>query len=189
MVARTIDGRYLAVSAAAAVATLVGLGLVTAIVPNPVFGRQIPPEPFAIATWIASSVLAGLVIGTYLVPARPDAAATVPVPLGAQNGLGAPNGLGSSFASGSPSPAIAPLDASAEGRSSFLGYAGGFAAFLAIGCPVCNKAALVLLGWSGALSIWAPLQPIVGVASLGLLAATLAWRLRLRARGGACRVA
>jgi hypothetical protein len=182
MVARTIDGRYLAVSAAAAVATLVGLGLVTAIVPNPVFGRQIPPEPFAIATWIASSVLAGLVIGTYLVPARPDGAATVPVP------LGAPNGPGSSLAPGS-SGAVAPLDASAEGRSSILGYAGGFAAFLAIGCPVCNKAALVLLGWSGALSIWAPLQPIVGVASLGLLAATLAWRLRLRARGGACRVA
>jgi len=51
---------------------------------------------------------------------------------------------------------------------------------------VCNKIALVLLGWSGALSIWAPLQPILGAASLVLLAVTAAWRIRLRMRGGAC---
>jgi hypothetical protein len=59
-------------------------------------------------------------------------------------------------------------------------------AFLAIGCPVCNKIALVLLGTSGAMTLFAPIQPIIGAASLMLLAATLAWRLRLRARGGAC---
>ena len=74
-------------------------------------------------------------------------------------------------------------------RTSALGYAGGLAAFLAIGCPVCNKVALVLLGTSGALSIWAPLQPLVGLASVALLAASLAWRLRMRARGNACPIA
>lgn len=55
-----------------------------------------------------------------------------------------------------------------------------------IGCPVCNKIALVLLGTSGALTVFAPLQPVIGAGSLVLLAATLGWRLSLRARGGAC---
>ncbi|HEY5433847.1 MAG TPA: hypothetical protein VIK13_01315, partial [Candidatus Limnocylindrales bacterium] len=61
-----------------------------------------------------------------------------------------------------------------------------FGAFLAIGCPVCNKIALVLLGAGGAMTIFAPLQPVIGAASLVLLAGTLAWRFRLRTRGGAC---
>ncbi|HEY5488873.1 MAG TPA: hypothetical protein VIK00_03465, partial [Candidatus Limnocylindrales bacterium] len=60
--------------------------------------------------------------------------------------------------------------------------------FLAIGCPVCNKIALVLLGTSGAMTVFAPIQPILGAASIVLLAGTLTWRFRLRARGGACPV-
>jgi hypothetical protein len=36
--------------------------------------------------------------------------------------------------------------------------------------------------------VFAPLQPLIGAASLVLLAGTLAWRFRLRARGGACLV-
>ncbi len=156
--AAVADARYLAWSAAAGVAGLVAFGLVSAIIPNPVFGREIPPEPFAIAVWLASGLLMGLLAGTYLAPP--------PTPLVALPGDGG---------------------ASAR-RTSTLGYAGGLAAFLAIGCPVCNKIALVLLGASGALSIWAPLQPLVGLASLGLLAAALAWRLRVRARGNACPV-
>ena len=39
-------------------------------------------------------------------------------------------------------------------------------AFLAIGCPVCNKIALVLLGTSGAMTVFAPLQPVIGAVSL-----------------------
>ncbi len=58
---------------------------------------------------------------------------------------------------------------------------GGVAAYLAIGCPICNKV-VVALGVSGALSIFAPLQPLIGAASVALLAATLVWRLRARAR-------
>lgn len=60
---------------------------------------------------------------------------------------------------------------------------GGVAAYLAIGCPICNKVIVAVLGVSGALDIFAPLQPIIGTASVVLLAATLLWRLRLRARG------
>jgi len=156
--ATVADARYLAWSAAAGVAGLVVFGLVSAIIPNPVFGREIPPEPFAIAVWLASGLLMGLLAGTYLAPP--------PTPLVALPGDGGVSAR----------------------RTSTLGYAGGLAAFLAIGCPVCNKIALVLLGASGALSIWAPLQPLVGLASLGLLVAALAWRLRVRARGNACPV-
>jgi hypothetical protein len=56
-------------------------------------------------------------------------------------------------------------------------------AFLAIGCPVCNKVVVALLGVSGALSVFAPIQPIIGAASIALLAGSLAWRLRDRALG------
>ncbi|MEW5990387.1 MAG: hypothetical protein AB1736_03455 [Chloroflexota bacterium] len=59
---------------------------------------------------------------------------------------------------------------------------GGVAAYLAIGCPICNKVVVAALGVSGALSYFAPLQPIIGAGSLTLLGATLAWRLRDRAR-------
>lgn len=55
---------------------------------------------------------------------------------------------------------------------------GGIAAFLAIGCPICNKLVVASLGVSGALSIFAPLQPLIGAVSLVLLAATLWWRVR-----------
>ena len=59
---------------------------------------------------------------------------------------------------------------------------GGVAAFLAIGCPVCNKVVVAALGVSGALHYFSPLQPIIGATSLMLLGATLLWRLRDRAR-------
>lgn len=64
--------------------------------------------------------------------------------------------------------------------------AGGVLSFLAVGCPVCNKAVVLLLGASGALTYFQPLQPVLGVASLGLLALGLWLRLRaVEARPGA----
>ncbi len=66
---------------------------------------------------------------------------------------------------------------------------GGVAAYLAIGCPICNKVVVAALGVSGALSIFAPLQPLIGAASVALLGATLVWRFRARARRcGRCAV-
>lgn len=56
--------------------------------------------------------------------------------------------------------------------------AGGFLSFLAVGCPVCNKVVVLLLGTSGALSIFGPAQVYLGVGSLLLLL----WALRLRTR-------
>ncbi len=50
----------------------------------------------------------------------------------------------------------------------------------AVGCPICNKIVVALLGLSGALTYFAPLQPLIGFAAVGLLAATLAQRLGVR---------
>ena len=63
---------------------------------------------------------------------------------------------------------------------------GGVLTVLAVGCPVCNHAAVLLLGTSGALNLFGPSQLYVGIASLLLLA----WTLLVRARAvvGACPV-
>ena len=70
-----------------------------------------------------------------------------------------------------------PVDSSAGAT-----FGGGILSFFAVGCPICNKVVVAALGVSGALNIFAPLQPLIGAASVALLGATLAWRLRDRAR-------
>ena len=57
----------------------------------------------------------------------------------------------------------------------------GVLATLAIGCPICNKIVVALIGVSGALTYWAPLQPVIGAVAVGLLAATLGLQFRGRA--------
>jgi len=161
-----LDRRFLGWAVAWALGSLIVFGLTSAIIPNPVFGRQIPPEPFAIAVWVLSASLMGLIGATYSAPRVTSSPASGPA----------------------MSMTLQPVDVTSERRAGRLGTVAGFGAFLAIGCPVCNKVALVLLGTSGALTIWAPLQPILGAASLVLLAATLAWRFRSRRAGGACPV-
>ena len=39
-------------------------------------------------------------------------------------------------------------------------------ATFAIGCPVCNKLVLAAVGTTGAMGLWAPLQPILAVVSV-----------------------
>jgi hypothetical protein len=65
-----------------------------------------------------------------------------------------------------------------EARASKLGLAGGFIAFFAVGCPVCNKLVLIALGASGAMTWFAPVQPFLAVASVVLMAAALRIRLK-----------
>jgi len=55
---------------------------------------------------------------------------------------------------------------------------GGLLSTFAIGCPICNKIVVALIGVSGALNYWAPLQPFLGVSSVALLAVALLYRLR-----------
>jgi hypothetical protein len=63
-------------------------------------------------------------------------------------------------------------DRDVTGRSA----GGGLLSVLAIGCPACNKLIVLLVGTSGALSLWAPLQPVLAIASIVLLA----WALKAR---------
>jgi hypothetical protein len=82
-------------------------------------------------------------------------------------------------------PGTAPADRQAgeEGgeldRSARSGYLGGFLTFFAVGCPVCNKLVLLALGTSGALTWFEPVQPVLSLAAIGVLA----WALRTRLRG------
>jgi hypothetical protein len=48
----------------------------------------------------------------------------------------------------------------------------------AVGCPICNKLVVLALGVNGALTWFAPAQPLLAVASLGLLGYALRARLQ-----------
>lgn len=65
-----------------------------------------------------------------------------------------------------------------EAKASKLGLAGGFIAYFAVGCPVCNKLVLIALGTSGAMTWFAPVQPFLAVASVVLMAVALRIRLK-----------
>ena len=54
----------------------------------------------------------------------------------------------------------------------------GLLSAFAVGCPVCNKLVVAALGVSGALNIWAPLQPALALAAMALLTWSLLRRLR-----------
>jgi len=64
-------------------------------------------------------------------------------------------------------------------RAAKVGTVGGFLAFFAVGCPVCNKLVLLALGASGAMSWFAPVQPFLAVASV----IVMAWALHIRLKG------
>jgi hypothetical protein len=64
-------------------------------------------------------------------------------------------------------------------QSATVGGVGGFLAYLAVGCPVCNKLVLLALGTTGAMQWFAPVQPILAVVGVGLLG----WALLVRLRG------
>ena len=68
-------------------------------------------------------------------------------------------------------PAACPLQ---EGKVT----AGSLLSFLAVGCPVCNKIAVLALGASGAVTYFAPVQPLLAIGSVAVLGWALISRLR-----------
>lgn len=147
---RQWDRRQVLAALVAAVAVGVLVGVVTVLIPNPFFARDIPPVWWNHPVWIATSILSGLLIGTYVRPA----------------------GAEGMDAEGPPE-----VDAD-ERRSGRMGMIGGFLAWFAVGCPVCNKIALLALGYTGALTWFAPLQPVLAFAALMLCGVALVLRLR-----------
>jgi hypothetical protein len=59
-----------------------------------------------------------------------------------------------------------------------VGMVGGALAWFAVGCPVCNKIALLALGYTGAITGFAPVQPFLAAAALLTTAGALLMRLR-----------
>lgn len=132
---RTWGPRQWLTAAAGALGTALLMGLATVLVPNGLFSREIAPVGWNYPVWVVTSLLAGLLIGTY-------------------------------------SRAIEP----ARDRSS-LGLVGAILGWFAVGCPVCNKIALLALGYSGALTWFAPLQPVLAAAGIVLLLVAIVQRL------------
>jgi hypothetical protein len=80
---------------------------------------------------------------------------------------------------------VAGTQSKSDSRTMKVGGAGTFLAYFAVGCPVCNKLALVALGYSGALQYFAPIQPYLAALSVALL--FYAFRKRVL-NEGSCRV-
>lgn len=59
------------------------------------------------------------------------------------------------------------------------GWIGASLTYFAVGCPVCNKLVLVTLGSAGAITWFAPVQPLLQLLAVVLLA----WALRKRLLG------
>jgi hypothetical protein len=121
------------------------VALPTAVIPNPIFGRDIAVTWWSYPVVILSGILGGMLIATYV-----------------------------------REPGNEDIDKAAK-----VGSVGGLLAFFAVGCPVCNKLVLLALGTSGAITWFAPFQPILAFASVLLMA----WALRMRLRTmAACNV-
>ncbi|WP_245967912.1 hypothetical protein [Salana multivorans] len=145
---RAWTARELWVAVTAGLAVTLVIGLATVLIPNPAFGRDVPPVWWNYPVWLLTSALSGMLVATYVRPASED-------------------------------PATLSTALDDEGRrASRMGVAGGFLAWFAVGCPVCNKLALLALGYSGALTWFAPVQPFLAVGAMLLTGAALERRLR-----------
>ena len=109
--------------------------------------------------WLLTSALTGMLVATY---ARAG---------GAQH-------EGRTDQEADPLTAPPASSDATERRSSRLGMAGGLLAWFAVGCPVCNKIALLALGYSGAITWFTPVQPFLALGALVFTGAALLARLR-----------
>lgn len=125
------------VAISTAIATALIISLPTAVIENPLFGRDVEVTSWSIPVVLITSVISGLILATYV---KNDTSVD-------------------------------------EEKSIKIGGAGAFFSFLAVGCPVCNKIALIALGYSGALQYFAPLQPYMAALGVGLLMYALRKRL------------
>lgn len=125
------------------------IAIPTRLVPNGFFSRMTPVRPLDYVLLIISSGILGLTLALR------------------SAGTGADR---------SSSPSFWPAGAGAAGTRAVTG---GIGTVFAVGCPVCNKLVVALLGTGGALSVFAPLQPVIGLAAVGLLAFGLAHQLRV----------
>lgn len=143
-VAQLLGPRFLLGAVLGTTLVAFAIGIPTDVIPNPWFVRMTPAGTSNYFFWVASSVLTGALLATYVLPRA------------ARNRI-----------------------AAASAGSGYLGL-------LAVGCPICNKLVVALLGVSGAFTYFAPIQPVLG--AIGLLLAGAALFVRLRGARRACAV-
>ncbi|MFF4728720.1 hypothetical protein ACFY3M_25855 [Streptomyces mirabilis] len=168
---RTWPLRRWLVAAAVTVLTALVIGVPTGVIPTPFYTRMTPVLWWNYPVWAISSVLEGLLIATYVRLASPPPAAQAGHPLAPAGGAA------TRWAPALEENPIQQQPAPPRPRPGRAIAAGALSAF-AVGCPICNKLVVLAIGVSGALSYWAPAQPVLAVASVALLTHTLVRRLR-----------
>lgn len=144
--------RQVLASVITAVPVVLVIGFVTVLIPNDVFARDIPPVWWNWPVLLLTAAMSGMLVGTYV---KGDSSA------------------------GAANPALEETAADrSDRRSGRLGVAGGLLTWFAVGCPVCNKLALLALGYSGAIAWFAPFQPVLAVVALVATGIALVARLR-----------
>ena len=68
-------------------------------------------------------------------------------------------------------------------KGSGRAIAGTLLSFFSVGCPVCNKVVVLLLGLGGAMTFFNPLRPFLGLAAIVLMSVTLYMRVRVLRHG------
>jgi hypothetical protein len=155
--------RQILVATASAIGVGIVLGIATVLIPNGLFTREIPPVWWNYPVWIATSAMTGVLIATYIRPHRR-----------VENGRVHTEGSDAS----TPTSGGSGATDREERRTGRFAITGGLLAWFAVGCPVCNKIAVLALGSTGALTWFAPLQPVLAVAALVLSTVAVVWRLR-----------
>lgn len=154
--------RWTTAIGAALIVTL-AVGLPSDVIPNPVFGRPVDVTWWSYPVLVVTAVLGGLLVATYVRVGGDEATELMPDRISPDR--------------------TDDDDIDAPGKAGGLG---GLLSFFAVGCPTCNKLAVVALGSAGALDWFAPAQPILAVLSVALLG----WALRARLlRTTVCRIA
>jgi|SRR5690625_212798 hypothetical protein len=139
-------------------AVVVGLliGIATVLIPNPWFARDIEPVWWNYPVWIITAAMTGMLLASYVKPVQSSAAVSVDSDVSQRQNV----------------------PAASKDQHGRLGMIGGVLSWFAVGCPVCNKLALIAFGYSGAITYFAPIQPVLAVAAMVLTIGALVWRLK-----------
>lgn len=144
------DIRRWQVAGAAAAGTALLVAVPTDLIDTPLFSRDVPPTWWSWPMLLVSSVLTGMLVGTYV-----------------------------RVASRRTSPPERPTNqrSSDDLHGRRWGGLGGALTFFAVGCPVCNKVVLLAMGSSGAMTWFQPVQPLLSVGAVVVLGWALHRRL------------
>lgn len=140
------DSRQITVGVLAGLSYLLFVAIPTALIPNPVFGREIPPTWWSWPSLIVTSLLVAALTASYIKPR--DAVAAEKEDLAARQAAGGD---------------------SADEAPTKKGIIGAALTYFAVGCPVCNKIVLLALGYNGALTWFEPFQPLLQVLAVAVM--------------------